>query len=187
VPAAARTAFGQAGAAGFAGFALLGLFTAVSPSVLALLGHHNTALTGLVVFAVFAASAGGQLISAALPTRPALLAGTAILILGLVLLAISLAASSLLLLLVAGVLGGGGQGLSFRAALGLLTEISPAEQRSGVASSFFAVVYVGISLPVVGVGAGTQAYGLVRSGEIFAGLLAVLALLALTGLVLRRP
>lgn len=56
VPAVARSAFLQAGTAGFAGFALLGPFTAVSPSLLALLGHHNTALTGVVVFAVFAAS-----------------------------------------------------------------------------------------------------------------------------------
>lgn len=187
VPAAARTAFVQAGTAGFAGFALLGLFTAVSPSVLALLGHHNSALTGVVVFAVFAASAAGQLVSAALPTRPALLAGTAVLIVGLLLLAGSLASSSLPLLVVAGVLGGAGQGLSFRAALGLVTEVSPAAERGGVASSFFAVVYVGISLPVVGVGAATEAYGLVHTGEIFAAILAVLALGVLGSLLVRRP
>ncbi|MEO7262945.1 MAG: hypothetical protein ABI047_17085 [Jatrophihabitantaceae bacterium] len=51
-----------------------------------------------------------------------------------------------------------------------------------MASSIFAVAYVAISLPVVGVGAGTQAYGLVRTGEVFATLLAVLGLLALASL-----
>jgi MFS family permease len=186
VPAPVRPAFLQAGTAGFAGFALLGLFTALSPSVLALLGHTDPALTGLVVFAVFAASAGGQLASVALPTRPALLIGTAVLVLGMVLLGAGLATRSLALLVVAGMIGGAGQGLSFRAALGLVTQISPAHQRAGVASSFFAVVYVGISLPVVGLGAGTQAYGLVDTGEVFTGVLAVLGLLALASLSRRR-
>lgn len=187
VPAAARPAFVQAATAAFAGFAMLGLFTALSPSVLALLGHSEPALTGLVVLAVFTASAGGQVASTALATRPALLAGTAVLILGLALLAASLAVSSLALLLVAGVIGGAGQGLSFRAALGLVTEVSPAPQRAGVASSFFAVAYIGISLPVVGVGAGTQAYGLVSAGQVFAGILAVLGLVALVSLARRGP
>ena len=187
VPAVARAAFLQAGTAGFAGFALLGLFTAVSPSVLALLGHHNPALTGVVVFAVFAASAAGQVVSATLPARPALLAGTGVLVLGLAVLGISLVRSSLPLLVIAGVIGGAGQGLSFRAALGLVTQVIPAEQRGGVASSFFAVVYVGISLPVVGIGVGTREYGLVHTGEVFAAILAVLALLALTSLGLRKP
>jgi len=187
VPAVARAAFLQAGTAGFAGFALLGLFTAVSPSVLALLGHHNPALTGVVVFAVFAASAAGQVVSATLPARPALLAGTGVLVLGLAVLGISLARSSLPLLVIAGVIGGAGQGLSFRAALGLVTQVIPAEQRGGVASSFFAVVYVGISLPVVSIGVGTREYGLVHTGEVFAAILAVLALLALTSLGLRKP
>jgi MFS family permease len=187
VPAAIRPAFAQAATAGFAGFALLGLFTALCPNVLALLGHSEPALTGLVVLAVFAASAAGQVASAALETKPALLAGTAVLVLGLVLLAASLAAGSLALLLVAGMIGGAGQGLSFRAALGLVTEISPAPQRAGVASSFFAVAYIAISVPVVGVGAGTQVYGLVRTGQVFAGLLAVLGLLALAGLARSAP
>jgi len=183
VPASIRPAFLQAAAAGFAGFALLGLFTALSPSVLALLGHSSPVLTGVVVFAVFAASAAGQVASATLPTRTALLSGTAVLVLGLALLAAALAARSLGLLVVAGTVGGAGQGLSFRAALGLVSELAPQEQRAGVASSFFAVVYVAISLPVVGVGAGTRTYGLVHTGEVFAGLLAVLALLALAGLI----
>ena len=48
--------------AGFAGFMVLGLFTAVAPAFLAqVLGLSNHVLTGLVVFALFAASTAGQL------------------------------------------------------------------------------------------------------------------------------
>ncbi|MCW2495728.1 MFS transporter [Jatrophihabitans sp.] len=187
VPAQARAVLVQAGTAGFAGFAVLGLFTAVCPAVLALLGHHNPALTGLVVFSVFAASAAGQLASARVPTETALLAGTGTLVVGIAGVGSSIAASSLPLLVAGGIVSGLGQGLSFRAALGSVTGASPEHQRGGVASTFFAICYVGISLPVVGVGIGTRAYGLAHTGEVFAVIIALLSLAALTSLWHTRP
>ena len=186
VPAQARAVLVQAGTAGFAGFAVLGLFTAVSPAVLGLLGHHNPALTGLVVFTVFAASAAGQVASARVPTEAALLLGTGTLIIGIAGVGASIAASSLTLLVLGGVVSGLGQGLSFRAALGAVTGASPAHQRGGVASTFFAICYVGISVPVVGVGIGTRAYGLTHTGEVFAVIIAVLSLVALLSLLRER-
>lgn len=183
-PTAVRPILIRAGTAGFAGFAVLGLFTAVSPAVLALLGHPDPALTGLVVFTVFAASAAGQLTSARLPSPVSLLVGTGCLVIGMGTVAASLWRSSLVLLLIGGVIAGASQGLAFRAALGTVTEASPTEHRGAVASTFFAICYVGISLPIVGVGAGTERYGLVRTGEVFAGVVALLSLGALVSLVL---
>ncbi len=189
LPPGRRAVFVEAGAVSFAGFALLGMFTSVSPAVLALLRHHNPALTGLVVFVVFAASTIAQIASSRLARNPVFLAGTAGLIVGLGLVAASLAASSLGLLVAGGVVGGAAQGASFRAALELVTEISPAAQRSGVASSFFALSYVGLSLPIVGIGVGTRAYGLVHTGEVFTAVVGALTVIALTSVAmrLRRP
>jgi hypothetical protein len=51
-----------------------------------------------------------------------------------------------------------------------------------VASSFFAVCYVGISIPVVAIGAATRSYGLVRTAEVFAAVIAALSLTALVAL-----
>src|SRR5205085_3241913 len=63
VPRAMRSTFIQAALAAFAGFAVLGLFTAVAPDFLGQgLGVTSRAVIGLVVFAVFAASAAGQLV-----------------------------------------------------------------------------------------------------------------------------
>jgi MFS family permease len=183
VPPQARPAMVFAGTAGFAGFAVLGLFTAVTPALLVLLGHRNPALTGLVVFVVFFASALGQLVSARLGTRLSSLVGTGALVLGLVAIGLAIAQKSLPLLVVSGVVAGAAQGLSFRAALGAVTAASPVEQRGSVASTFFAICYLGLSLPVVGIGAGITAYGLVHTGEVFTGLLAALALVALVALV----
>lgn len=185
LPPGRRAVFLEAGAVSFAGFALLGMFTSVSPAVLALLHHHNPALTGLVVFVVFAASTIAQIASSRLPRNLVFLTGTAGLIVGLGLVGASLAASSLGLLVAGGIVGGAAQGVSFRAALEFVTEMSPPDQRSAVASSFFALSYVGLSLPVVGIGAGTRAYGLVHTGEVFTAVLGTITLVAMTRTAIR--
>lgn len=182
VPSGSRAAFVQAGTAGFAGFAVLGFFTAVCAATLALLGHHDPFLTGAVVFAVFAASAVGQAASLQVATRGALLGGTAALIAGSALLGVAIGMKSLALLLAGGVLAGAAQGLSFRSALGAVTAAAPPQERGKVASSFFAICYVGISLPVVAIGAASDRYGLVHTGEVFGGVIAAISLAALVSL-----
>jgi predicted MFS family arabinose efflux permease len=182
VPSGERAAFVQAGTAGFAGFAVLGFFTAVCAATLALLGHHNPFLTGVVVSAVFAGSAGGQALSIRSVTRSALLRGTAGLVVGSTLLGVAIGEKSLALLMVGGILAGVAQGLSFRSALGAVTSMAPPDQRAQVSSSFFAVCYVGISLPVVAIGAASNAYGLVHTGEVFGGVIAAVSLGAFVSL-----
>ncbi len=186
VPPQLRAAFIRASLAGFAGFAVLGLFTAVSPAFLSQqLGVTSRAVVGLVVFAVFLASAAGQLALQRVPERVALPLGCAMLIAGMGLLALGLAVSSLALLVVGGVAAGFGQGLSFRAALAGLNGGAPPGQRAEVASSFFVVAYVAISVPVIGVGVLADSASLRTAGLIFAGVVAALAAAALV-LLLRR-
>jgi MFS family permease len=182
VPSGSRASFIQAGTAGFAGFAVLGFFTAVCAATLELLGHHNPLLTGVVVFVVFAASAVGQTASTRVVTKTALLRGTAALIVGSGLLGVAIGDKSLPLLIVGGVIAGAAQGLSFRSALGAVTSAAPPQHRAQVSSSFFAVCYVGISLPVVAIGAASNAYGLVRTGEVFGGVIAAVSLAAFVAL-----
>ncbi|HVV76871.1 MAG TPA: MFS transporter [Mycobacteriales bacterium] len=182
VPSDIRATFVQAGTAGFAGFAVLGFFTAISAATLALLGHHDPLLTGAVVLAVFGASAVGQALSLRLATRSALLTGTAGLIVGSATVGAAIGVKSLGTLLAGGIVAGAAQGLSFRSALGEVTGAAPPDRRAQVSSSFFAVCYVGISLPVVGIGAATKAYGLVRTGEVFGGIVAAIAATALVAL-----
>jgi hypothetical protein len=73
------------------------------------------------------------------------------------------------------VIAGFGQGLSFRGGLTQVNERSPAAQRGAVASSFFVVMYIAISLPVIGEGVLAQAIGLRAAGLTFAALVAALA------------
>jgi predicted MFS family arabinose efflux permease len=186
VPAEVRPIFIRGALAAFAGFAVLGLCTAVVPAFLGLLGVTSHAVVGLVVFAVFAASAAGQLLLEVLPRGAALPAGCGGLILGMAVLAAGLAASSLAPFIAGAVIAGLGQGLSFRAGLAGVNQASPAESRAEVASSFFVVAYVAISIPVIGEGVLAQVSSLKPAGLVFAGVVAALAALVLVLLARRR-
>jgi MFS family permease len=180
VPQEVRGVFVRAAIGGFAGFAVLGLFTAVSPAVLAqVMGRSSHVVVGLVVFVMFGASALGQVLSASVPERVALPGGCGGLALGVALIGTSIATSSLTLLCVGALVAGLGQGMSFRAGLGAVGSRAPQAVRGAVVATFFLVLYVAISLPVIGVGAAAQAFGLVPAGVVFSALVAVLALVAL--------
>jgi predicted MFS family arabinose efflux permease len=179
IPQEVRAIFIRAALAAFAGFAVLGLSTAVTPAFLGTLGVTSRAVVGVVVFTVFLASAVGQLLLEVTSQQIALIAGCAGLILGMVVFAVGLGVSSLAVLIVGAIIAGLGQGLSFRAGLAGVNGAAPAEQRAEVASSFFVVAYVAISLPVVGEGVLAQLTSLRTAGLVFAGAVAALAAVAL--------
>jgi MFS family permease len=184
VPSEVRPAFVPAALAAFVGFAVLGLFTAVAPGFHSqILGIDNRATIGLVVFAVFAASTVGQTLLGRVFGARALVAGSIGLIAGMGLLALGLAVSSLTFLVAGGIVAGLGQGSSFRHGLAAINEASPAQRRGEVASSFFVIAYVGLALPVVGVGLVTEVAGLRVAGLLFATVVAALAATVITVLV----
>lgn len=177
VPREIRATFVRGAAASFAGFAVLGLFTAVTPSFLGeLLKLSSHALTGAVVFAVFASATIGQLAVERFPGPTALPIGCLGMIAGAGLIAWGIGASLLGLLIAGGIVAGVGFGLSFRAGLAAITQETPSEHRGEVASSFFVISYIAISIPIVGVGVASQAIGLRSAGLVFTALVAALAL-----------
>jgi MFS family permease len=186
VPEDVRSTFVRAAVAGFAGFAVLGFFTAVSPLFVGQVLHEPRHLvTGLTVFALLGSATLGQVASARLPERVSLLGGCLALAAGTLVVAAGLATASLPVVLAGAVVAGLGQGASFRAGLQAVTGGAPAARRSEVSSSFFLVLYVAISIPVVGVGAGTQVFGLVPTAVVFAAIVALLAVGAFVSLLRR--
>jgi MFS family permease len=176
VPAEVRVVFAPAALAAFVGFAVLGLFTAVVPGFLGqILGIDSPAIVGLVVCAVFAASTVGQILLEPALRGRAPVAGCVGPVAGMGLLAIGLVESSLAFLLAAAIVAGLGHGLSFRHGLVAINRASPAQHRAEVASAFFVIAYLGISLPVVGVGLLTDVAGLRAAGLVFAAVVATLA------------
>ena len=109
--------------------------------------------------------------------------GCAILVVGMVILAVALHLSSLTGLIAAAVVAGIGQGISFSRGLAAVAERTPADRRAEVSSTYFVVAYVAISLPVVGEGLAAQHWGLQTAGVTFAIAVAILSAICLVGIL----
>lgn len=186
IPASVRGVFVPAAIGGFAGFAVLGMFTGVAPAFLGkVLNLSNHAITGAVVFLLFAASTVGQLSLQKVPERWALPGGCLLLACGASLVGIAIGNASLGLLIAGAAVAGFGQGLGFRAGMAAITAASPETHRGAVASTYFVVLYVAISIPVVGIGIVDRLEGLRIAGIAFAAVVTALAISALIALAMR--
>lgn len=187
IPAEVRAVFVTAATAAFAGFAVTGLFAAVAPAFLAeVIGVDNHAVGGAVSGSIFLSSAVAQLVGRRIPATRAVALGCAILVAGMVILAVALSLSSLPGIIAAAVVAGIGQGISFSRGLAAVVEQVPDRRRGEVSSTYFVVGYVAIALPVVGVGLAAQAWGLRPAGETFAAAIGVLALICLVSIVVQK-
>jgi MFS family permease len=187
VPAEVRSVFIIASIAAFAGFAVTGLFAAVAPSFLTnVVGIDNHAIAGAVAASIFVASAAAQVAANSMPAERAVAIGCAILVVGMVILAVALYLSSLPGLIAAAVVAGIGQGISFSRGLAAVAERTPEGRRAEVSSSYFVVAYVAISLPVVGEGLAARDWGLRTAGVSFAVAVAVLASICLVAILIEE-
>src|SRR4029077_3892206 len=126
VPVEVRAVFAVASLAAFAGFAVTGLFAAVAPSFLSqVVGIGNHAIAGLIAGSIFAASAVAQIAARSLNAQRAVAIGCAILVAGMVILAVALQLSSLVGIIAAAVVAGVGQGISFSRGLAAVAERAP--------------------------------------------------------------
>jgi MFS family permease len=183
VPSEVRGVFIRGAAAGFGSFAVAGVFSSVAPVFLGqILGRTSHALAGAIVFILFSASIFGQLAVSRLSDRRALVIGCGLLAGGVGLLALALGIESLAALIAAASVVGLGQGLVIGAGLAAINQRAPVEHRGETASSFFVVMYVGLSLPVIGVGVAAQALSLRTAGIAFSAAVAVLVLAVLASL-----
>ena len=181
VPREIRGPFAAAAIGGFVGFALLGFVTALVGNFLGQgLADHSHQTAGIVAFLVFAAGIVGQLLAGRISARTASLVGLAVLPVGLLLITLALPAKSLALFLVGAMVGGGGVGYAFRAAVLTLNTIAPPDRRAEVLSTFFVVAYVGITVPVVGTGLLLTTTTLLTATVTLAAFLTALAAVAAT-------
>lgn len=180
VPPVVRPVFVPAAITGFCGFAVLGLFGAVVPGLLAHeLQVHSATVTGAIVFVAFAAAAAGQIATRRLPAPLALPLGCAALIAGVALVAVAVVTETLVPLVIASPLTGLAQGFVIGAGLAGINRLAPPAQRGEVASNYFVVLYVGLALPVMGVGLlslpwGSRAASLVLAAAVAIAVIAVL-------------
>ncbi|GHE14570.1 MFS transporter [Streptomyces alanosinicus] len=187
IPAALRALFATSGTSGFLAFAVIGLFLTLIPTYVATLsGSTNLLLGGAAVALMLGCSALAQLLGYGRPARTLEMVGLPLLATGLVLLALAGALASLILLLAATVIAGTGQGLAFLGGLTAVNQAAPADRHADVLSSFYVIIYLGVGLPVIGVGFLATVSGLLAAVQYFADFMALLCLVMLPVLARAR-
>jgi len=156
VDAAQRAVFLAAAAAAGVVFALFGVFTSVAPSLLAgLLHNHSHAVAGLVAFAVFGAAEAAQIVFSRAARRAQAGLGLAALLAGLAMVTAAVWLPSFWLLLAGGIVAGAGAGAAFRGMVATVISITPAQARGEGLAGLFLGAYIGLAIPVVGLGVAT--------------------------------
>ncbi|MDX6491906.1 MAG: hypothetical protein QOD43_2151, partial [Gaiellaceae bacterium] len=180
VPPHARGAFFGASGAAIAGFAALGLFTSLAPQFLVgVFGDRSRALAGAAAFLVFAAAAAAQVVLATWSRRQLIGLGAAGMLTGsaLLVVAVWLASPSLALFLLGGAVLGAGAGSLFKGSVMTVVAIADDDHRAEALAGLFLAAYVGLAVPVIGLGGLTQVVTprvalLVFAGALVAGVLA---------------
>jgi MFS family permease len=158
-PANARRQFAAAATGVFTAFGVSGLFAGLAGRLLAGPLHHSSpALAGLTVFLTFGTGVLVQTTTTSWPTHRLVAAGIVPLILGLGLLVTSAWTSppSLALFLISAAVAGAGIGAITRGSLTVAIATSGPDDRAGAVATFYVAGYVGLSIPVVGIGLALQ-------------------------------
>jgi hypothetical protein len=186
VPADERSRFFAATLSAFMAFATLGLFTGLAATFLNITLHRPShALAGAVLFAIYAAAVAAQIVTVTWPITREFEAGMAAMVvgLGLAVLAVWLSSPSLALFIAGGALIGAGGGTIFRGAVGTVMSIAPPDRMAESLAGMFVATFVGLSLPVVGVGI-TLSRGVSPKDTILAFAIAVTAGIAASAIKL---
>jgi MFS family permease len=164
IPAEGRGEFIAAGVAAFAAYALNGLFASLVPGfTTAMLHHPDYAVAGGVTCLFFAAGAAAALGLAPFNSRPVLLGGLGLFLVGLALVVAAMSAVSLALFLVGAVVAGSAFGAVVIGSLSAANRLAAPGTRAKVISTYFMFAYAGLSIPVVGVGVASEYVGSFRA------------------------
>ena len=176
----------MAAAGAFVGFAVFGLFTSLAPGFVgATLHHPSRLLAGVVSFICFGAAALAQMATGRLANRARMLIGILAQAAGLLVVAIAMENASLGAFLVGGGLAGAGAGMLFKSALAAYVGAAEPARRGEAASSLFFFAYLGLIIPVLGIGVSTLYVSAQTAMLFFTGALLVI-LAAIATLALQR-
>lgn len=153
VPPGARGRYAAAAFAAFVALALFGLFASLGPAfMLGTLHQSSHTLGGLTTTLTFGTAALAQALVRDPTRRRNTLIGFAAIPVGLALVVAAAWWVLLPLWLVGEVLVGSGAGLIFAAAVGAVASCTPPENRAEALAGLFLAAYLGLTVPVLGLG-----------------------------------
>lgn len=180
VPRDIRLEFLPPAVAAFVTFALIGFYAALVPGLLRdSLKLSSPAVSGAIICGLFVIATLVAIASRSLAARSAMAWGLTILLPSVALLIGAQIAGSLTLLLAATAGAGVTAALGYRGSLQVVNDIAPDERRGEVVSSYLIAVYLGNSLPIIGIGLLAARTTSLTAHIVFAAFIAALAVGAL--------
>jgi hypothetical protein len=143
------------------------------------LHEPSPAVAGAVVFELFLFAAAGAAVTSSWMSLTAMRTGLVLLTPSLALLVAAQMAGSMVLLVAATALAGLAAAFGYRGSLEVVNQIAPDEQRAEVVSSYLIAVFLGNSLPVIGIGLSSDVLGPLAAQIGFAALIGVITMAAL--------
>lgn len=162
----------------FITFSLIGFYAALIPNVLAdALKESRPVISGLVIFVLFTVAALSVVLARHIASRTAMFTSLWLFIPCVALLIVSERLHLMPVLIAATILAGAAASLGYRGSLAVVNQIAPAAHKGEVVSTYLIMMYCGNSLPVIGIGLLSSKTSPAFAHEVFAGVIAVLALI----------
>jgi MFS family permease len=178
VPASVRRPFLLAGLAVLSSWSIGALFFSLGPQLAGqIFGTSNAIVAATGVVALSAAAVVSQLLVGRKPPWIAASAGSLALAAGISMIALAAGTGSTALYLAGSLIGGAGFGAAYLGGLRALVAQLPPEHRATVLSAFFVVAYASLSVPAILAGVAVTYIPLASTFEIFATVVAALALI----------
>jgi len=175
VPHAIRPALYVAAGTSFISWSIMSLVTAILPTYLpVIVGESSLIASGVGLALVLGLSAWAQIQSRRFPLLANMTIGYLLLTLGLAGLLGAAAFKSPVLLVLSAVLLGLGHGPCYARSLRYVNESVPDAYRAQAVSVYYGVTYMGVSIPILGLGIVAQWLGLLPAIWLFSGLMAIL-------------
>jgi MFS family permease len=185
VPPAARSRFAASAPTLIATWAVGGLYLSLGPSLAgSLLQSDSRVAGGLVIAALFGASAVASASVRAIEPRLIVIGGSVVLMVGVAVTLLAVAVGSAVGLYAGSLVAGLGFGPAFSGVFRSLASLAPPERRGALLASIYIVVYLAFSVPAIIAGVAVTLYGLRETTYAYGVVVMVLA--AITAVAVRR-
>jgi hypothetical protein len=176
LPKNSRGPFLASAGTAFISWAVTALFMSIIPTYIStLLNINNLGLLGGFVFLMLGSSVGAQFMLRRLRYDVSIKSGLLILAAGLIGISLAVPIQSAALLIIEILAVGVGQALSFKGSMEQVNHIAPVHQRGAVVSKLYIVIYLGVGLPIIGVGTLATLLGLYYSILCFTSIITFLS------------
>jgi MFS family permease len=180
IPSNVRRLFAATAPSIAATFVLSALFLGLIPTILAgVFGIQTAIIGGLLTFAMFGAAAVASVTTSGIHPHQLKIYGNIGIIIGSILIMAAVGTTAVSLLWIGGIIAGVGMGATFSgSARGLVPEVKP-HQRAGLFAGIFFVAYISLGVSAIVAGYVAGAIGVASMAVGFAGVLAIISLIAL--------